>query len=116
MRLTDFASHRAPLERRYNPSSHGYKHAAPLEQGMIPLSLHLAFSHLVAKLNHPVFVCFNLYQVKCDIPVELVEEWDSITNHDWQNRIGNLIRKAETQTLCGHHPPTNKPYALELWP
>ena len=54
------------------------------------LSRRLA-SHLVTKLHHAALVGFDLRQMEGDVPVELLEEWDPITNQDRQGRITNFV-------------------------
>ena len=42
-------------------------------------------SHLVTKSYHAILVAFHLGQVQSDIPVELIEELNPITNQDRQD-------------------------------
>ena len=39
-------------------------------------------SHLVTKRHHAALIGFDLRQMQGDVSVELVEEWDPITNQD----------------------------------
>ena len=39
-------------------------------------------SHLVTKLHHAALIRFDLRQMQGDVSVELVEEWDPLTDHD----------------------------------
>jgi hypothetical protein len=48
-------------------------------------------SHLVTKLHHAALVAFDLREMESDVPVELLEEWNPITNQDWQDRIANFV-------------------------
>ena len=48
-------------------------------------------SHLVMKPHHAALVGFDLRQVEGDVSVELLEEWDPITNQDRQDRIANFV-------------------------
>ena len=48
-------------------------------------------SHLVTKLHHAALVGFDLRQMEGDVSVELLEEWDPITNQDRQDRITNFV-------------------------
>ena len=50
-----------------------------------------ASSHLVTKLHHAALVGFDLRQMEGDVSVELLEEWDPITNQDRQDRITNFV-------------------------
>jgi hypothetical protein len=49
-------------------------------------------SHLITQLDHAALVGFDLREMEGDISVELLEEWDPITNQDRQDRITNLVR------------------------
>ena len=48
-------------------------------------------SHLVMKRDRAALVGFDLRQVEGDVSVELLEEWDPITNQDRQDRITNFV-------------------------
>jgi hypothetical protein len=48
-------------------------------------------SHLVKKFHRAALVGFNLRQMESDVSVELVEEWDAITDQDGQDRITNFV-------------------------
>jgi hypothetical protein len=48
-------------------------------------------SHVVTKLHHAAPVGVDLGQMEGDVSVELLEEWDSITNQDGQDRIANFV-------------------------
>jgi hypothetical protein len=48
-------------------------------------------SHLVTKRDRAALVGFDLRQVEGDVSVELLEEWDPITNQDRQDRITNFV-------------------------
>src|SRR5688572_19954042 len=48
-------------------------------------------SHLVTKLDHAALVGFDLREMEGDVSVELLEEWDPITNQDRQDRITNFV-------------------------
>src|SRR5687767_14142009 len=56
-------------------------------------------SHLVTKRHHAAIVGFDFHQMEGDVPVELLEESDSITYQDRQDRIANLVRQSETKAL-----------------
>jgi hypothetical protein len=47
--------------------------------------------HLVTKFHHAALVGVDLRQVKGDVSVELLEEWDPITNQDWQDRMADFV-------------------------
>src|SRR5687768_9453637 len=51
-----------------------------------------------------------------DVPVELLEEPDSITNQDRQYRIAHLVRQPETKAFGGDHPASHKPDGTEPGP
>jgi hypothetical protein len=66
-------------------------------------------SHLVTKLHHAALIGLDLRQMEGDIPVELLEEWDSIANQDRQDRITNFVRQPETKAFPGDYTaPTNQ--------
>jgi hypothetical protein len=48
-------------------------------------------SYLVTELDHAIVVGLDLCQMKGDVSVELLEEWNPITNQDRQDRIANFI-------------------------
>ena len=48
-------------------------------------------SHLVTKLHHAALIGFDLRQMEGDVCIELVEEWDAITDQDRQDRITNFV-------------------------
>ena len=48
-------------------------------------------SHLVTKLHHAALVGFDLREMEGGVSVELLEEWDPITNQDRQDRITNFV-------------------------
>jgi hypothetical protein len=48
-------------------------------------------SHLVTKLYHAALVGADLHQMEGDVSVEPSEEWDPITNHDWQDRVADFV-------------------------
>jgi hypothetical protein len=48
-------------------------------------------SHLVTELQHAVPVGFDLRQMEGDVSVELLEEWNPITNQDRQDRVTNFV-------------------------
>jgi hypothetical protein len=48
-------------------------------------------SHLVTKLHHAALVGFDLRQMEGDVSVEFLEELDSITNQDRQDRVANFV-------------------------
>jgi hypothetical protein len=58
---------------------------------MQPRDLAARYSHLVTKLYHAALVGFDLRQVEGDVSVELLEEWNSITNQDRQDRIRDFV-------------------------
>jgi hypothetical protein len=62
----------------------------PIAIDRVRLSRRLS-SHLVTKLHHSALVRFGLHQMEGDVFVELLEEWDSITNQDRQDRITNFV-------------------------
>lgn len=49
------------------------------------------FSHFVTKRHHAALIGFDLCQMQGDVSVELVEEWDPLTNQDRQDRITNFV-------------------------
>ena len=48
-------------------------------------------SHLITKRHHAVIVGFDLRQMEGDVPVELLEESDPITNQDREDRVVNFV-------------------------
>ena len=70
-------------------------------------------SHLVTKRHHAVLVGFDLRQMHGDVSVELLKEWNPITNQNWQDRIANFVGEPETKAFGGHHTTPNKPDAPE---
>jgi len=48
-------------------------------------------SHLVTQLNHAALVGLDLGEMEGNVSVELLEEWDSLTNQYRQNRIINFV-------------------------
>ncbi len=73
-------------------------------------------SHLVTKLHHAALVGFDLRQMEGDVSVELLEEWDPITNQDRQDRIANFVGEPETQAFGRNHTAANKPDGTERGP
>src|SRR2546428_12098921 len=73
-------------------------------------------SHLVTKLHHTALVGFDLRQMEGDVSVELLEEWDPITNQDRQDRIANFVGYPETKAFGGDHTASNKPDCTERGP
>jgi len=51
-----------------------------------------------------------------DIPVELLEERDPVTNQDRQDRIAHFVGQPETQAFTGDPTASNKPDATERGP
>ena len=51
-----------------------------------------------------------------DISVELLEEWDPITNQDREDRIANFVGQPETKALPGDYTAPDKPDAPEGGP
>jgi hypothetical protein len=72
--------------------------------------------HLVTELHHAAPVGFDLRQMEGDVSVELLEEWDSITNQDRQDRIPNFVGQPETKALDGDCTAANKPDGTECGP
>jgi hypothetical protein len=73
-------------------------------------------SNLVTKLHHAALVGFDLRQMESDVSVELLEEWDPITNQDRQDRITNFVGQPETKAFPGNDTAPNKPDATERGP
>ena len=48
-------------------------------------------SHLVTKRDHAALVRFDLRQVEGDVSVELLKEWDPITNQYREDRIAKFV-------------------------
>src|SRR5438477_8964103 len=90
-------------ERRPLPRLRGYvsRTIRPAPSVAVGMSLSLAglisqmecarSSHLVTKLHHTALVGFDLRQMEGDVFVQLLEEWDPITNQDRQDRITNFV-------------------------
>src|SRR5258705_4307146 len=70
-------------------------------------------SHLVTKLHHAALVGFDLRQMEGDVSVELLEEWDPITNQDREDRITNFVGEPETKAFTGDYTASNKPDATK---
>src|SRR4051812_31300911 len=75
--------------------------------------MRLLCSHMIVKLDHAVAICFHVSEMKRDVLVDLVEEWDSVTNKDRHDRIANFIRKPDTKAFRRKCPASNKPDALK---
>src|SRR5262245_3617561 len=73
-------------------------------------------SHLVTKLHHAALVGFDLRQMERDIPVEFLEESDSIANQDRQDRVTHFVRQPETKAFAGDDAAPNKPDGAEHGP
>src|SRR5512134_3029097 len=73
-------------------------------------------SHLVTKLHHAAPVGLDLRQVEGDVSVEPLEEWDPITNQDWQDRIADIVGQPETKAFGGDYTASNKPDGTERRP
>src|SRR5207237_3252901 len=72
--------------------------------------------HLVTKVHHAALVGFDLRQMEGDVSVELLEEWDPITNQDRQDRKTNFVGQPETKAFGGDHTASNKPDGTERGP
>ena len=73
-------------------------------------------SHLVTKLHHAAPVGFDLCQMERDVSVDLLEEWDPITNQYREDRITNFVGQPETKTFTGDYTASNKPDGTERGP
>src|SRR5262249_17420026 len=73
-------------------------------------------SYLVTKLYHAALGGFDLRQVEGDVSVELLEERDSITDQDRQNRITNFVGQPATKALRGDCRPSDNPDGTEPGP
>src|SRR2546425_439013 len=73
-------------------------------------------SHLVTKLHHAVLVGFDLRQMEGDVSVELIEEWDPVTDQDRQDRIATFVGQPETKAFGGDHTASDKPDGMEPGP
>ena len=71
---------------------------------------------MVTQRHRAALVGLDLRQVEGDVFVELLEEWDPITNQDRQDRITNFVGKAETKAFARKYPTSNKPDVAERWP
>src|SRR5215510_11656736 len=71
------------------------------------------FSHLVAKLHCTALVGLHFHQMECDVPLDLLEEWDSITNQDRKDRIAHFVGEPETKAFGRDRAASNKPNAVE---
>src|ERR1051325_8736873 len=71
---------------------------------------------LVPKLHHAALVGFDLGQMEGDVPVELLEERDPLTDQDRQDRKPELVGQAETQAFGGDDTASDKPDAAERGP
>ena len=54
--------------------------------------------------------------MKGDIPVELLEEGDPITDQDRQDRITNFVGQPETKAFARNYAASNKPDAAKRRP
>ncbi len=54
--------------------------------------------------------------VAAKLSVELLEEWDPITNQDRQDRISNFVCEPETKACGGDDTASNKPDTTERGP
>jgi hypothetical protein len=68
------------------------------------------------QLNHATLVGLDVRKMERDVFVELLEEWDPITDQDRQDRITNVVRQPETKAFGGDHAASNKPDTAELGP
>jgi hypothetical protein len=48
-------------------------------------------SHLVTQFDHAAFVGLNPREMESDVSVQLLEEWDPITNQNRQDRIIDFV-------------------------
>src|SRR5439155_23489325 len=88
----------------------------PTLSGVIACVQANGFLHLVTKLHHAALVGFDLCQMEADVSVELLEEWDPITNQDRQDRIANFVGQPETKAFPGNYTASNKPDGTEPGP
>src|SRR5262249_55552365 len=72
--------------------------------------------HLVTKIDHAALVGFDLRQMEGDVTVELLEEWDPITNQDREDRITHFVGESKTKAFAGHYTASNKPDGSECGP
>src|SRR5262245_14111856 len=72
--------------------------------------------HLVTKFHHAALVGFDLCEMQGNISVELLEEWDSITNQDRQDRIANFVGQPETKAFAGNCSTSDEPDAPKHGP
>ena len=68
------------------------------------------------QLNHAVLVGFDLHEMKGDVFVELLEEWDSITDQDRQDRITNVVRQSKAKAFGRDYAAPNKPDRVKRGP
>src|SRR5262245_25963227 len=73
-------------------------------------------SDLITQFNHAALVGLHPREMEGDVSVEVLEEWDPITNQDRHDRIINFVGEPETKTFAGNDTASNKPDATEPWP
>ena len=73
-------------------------------------------AHLVTKRDRAALIGFDLHQMEGDVSVELLEEWDPVTNQDRQDRITNFISQTKTEAFGRDNTASNKPDASKRRP
>src|SRR4051812_42847077 len=76
----------------------------------------LVLSHFVAKVDDSVLVGFDFQQMERNILFDFIEEWNSVANQDWNDRVTKLVGQSEAKAFGGNVAASNKPDGLERRP